>query len=193
MVCSYLEVYNDQIFDLLSEEPQGGARRPVRASVEAASLYMTSQCPPSPCHVALRVVAYPLSDTRPTHNDRQALKPADRGGRIEVKGLSKHHITDVQQGPFVCTHGCLPAVLILPFPPPYLNEMTGLALVRQGAQNRRNAATKLNLDSSRSHSVFTIELVGKDGGAAVGTLWIVDLAGSERSHRAGSWQDRWVA
>ena len=29
VVCSYLEVYNDQIFDLLSEEPAGGARRPV--------------------------------------------------------------------------------------------------------------------------------------------------------------------
>lgn len=28
----------------------------------------------------------------------QALKPADRGGRIEVKGLSKHKITGVQQG-----------------------------------------------------------------------------------------------
>jgi hypothetical protein len=28
----------------------------------------------------------------------QALKPADRGGRIEVKGLSKREITDVQSG-----------------------------------------------------------------------------------------------
>lgn len=31
----------------------------------------------------------------------QALKPADRGGRIEVKGLSKHRITGVQQGIYV--------------------------------------------------------------------------------------------
>lgn len=30
VVCSYLEVYNDQIFDLLTDEPPGGARRPVR-------------------------------------------------------------------------------------------------------------------------------------------------------------------
>lgn len=37
--------------------------------------------------------------------------------------------------------------------------------MKQGAQNRRNAATKLNLDSSRSHSVFTIELVADQGGA----------------------------
>lgn len=71
--------------------------------------------------------------------------------------------------------------------------------MRQGAQNRRNAATKLNLDSSRSHSVFTIELVGGGKGKgkekekeALGTLWIVDLAGSERSQRAGNWQDRCV-
>jgi hypothetical protein len=47
--------------------------------------------------------------------------------------------------------------------------MSGLALVKQGAQNRRNAATKLNLDSSRSHSVFTIELVASaDGGEGDG-------------------------
>lgn len=81
---------------------------------------------------------------------------------------------------------------------PLHTPKTGLALVKQGAQNRRNAATKLNLDSSRSHSVFTIELVAAEGGEkgdagagkGVGTLWIVDLAGSERSHRAGNWQDR---
>lgn len=51
--------------------------------------------------------------------------------------------------------------------PNYIHS--GLALVKQGAQNRRNAATKLNLDSSRSHSVFTIELVASaDGGEGCG-------------------------
>jgi hypothetical protein len=33
--------------------------------------------------------------------------------------------------------------------------------VRQGAANRRNGSTKLNADSSRSHSVFTIEMVSQ--------------------------------
>ena len=51
VVCSYLEVYNDQIFDLLADDPVG-----------------------------------------PAGTKRPALKPADRGGRIEVKGLSKHEI-----------------------------------------------------------------------------------------------------
>lgn len=93
-----------------------------------------------------------------------------------------------------------------------LRAASGLNLVRQGAQNRQKAATRLNIDSSRSHSVFTIELVTRplssssssaassvsddasvssNGGGSgrpadtVGTLWIVDLAGSERSGRTG--------
>ena len=65
----------------------------------------------------------------------------------------------------------------------------GLTLVKQGAQNRRNAATKLNLDSSRSHSVFTIELVapssssssdervGYDDGRCVFLVWVAVAVG----------------
>lgn len=73
-------------------------------------------------------------------------------------------------------------------------------MVRQGAQNKRMASTKLNQDSSRSHSVFTVEVRytrmddSGDGSSKeeglLGTLWIVDLAGSERGLRTGTWQNR---
>jgi len=69
--------------------------------------------------------------------------------------------------------------------------------LKQGTHNRRVAATKLNMDSSRSHSVFTVEVMytNEESGSGeqhlLGTLWIVDLAGSERGARSG-WDDRWV-
>lgn len=48
--------------------------------------------------------------------------------------------------------------------------------MRQGAANRQKAATKLNIDSSRSHSVFTIELVSRP---------IPGPSGSSSSHTTG--------
>lgn len=56
----------------------------------------------------------------------------------------------------------------------------------EGSANRHVGETKMNRDSSRSHSVFTITIessqIGEDGKAhiKVGKLNIVDLAGSER-------------
>ena len=50
-------------------------------------------------------------------------------------------------------------------------------------KNRTVAATKANMRSSRSHSVFILKLVGTNeitGERSEGTLNLVDLAGSER-------------
>lgn len=56
-------------------------------------------------------------------------------------------------------------------------------MLRTAAKNRSVAATKANLRSSRSHSVFILKLVGVNGitgERSEGTLNLVDLAGSER-------------
>jgi hypothetical protein len=57
-----------------------------------------------------------------------------------------------------------------------------------GRENRSVASTKMNLDSSRSHSIFTITIESceeKDGEnhITVGKLNLVDLAGSERQSK----------
>ncbi|CAM9282967.1 unnamed protein product, partial [Laminaria digitata] len=88
---------------------------------------------------------------------RSALKLDDRMGVIQARDLSKHVIRSAADG---------------------------LDLVKRATANRRVASTKLNEDSSRSHSVCMIKLVrskGKDS-----NLWVVDLAGSERSGRTGA-------
>lgn len=62
-------------------------------------------------------------------------------------------------------------------------------LLRQASENRAVAATKCNERSSRSHSIFMMNLEGSNsitGEVCQGTLNLVDLAGSERLKESGS-------
>ncbi|CAA0829443.1 Phragmoplast orienting kinesin-1 [Striga hermonthica] len=70
-----------------------------------------------------------------------------------------------------------------------------LQLLQQGAANRKIAATHMNSESSRSHSVFTCIVESrweKDSMAHLrfGRLNLVDLAGSERQKSSGAEGDR---
>ncbi|KAJ2112281.1 kinesin-like nuclear fusion protein [Coemansia sp. RSA 922] len=66
-------------------------------------------------------------------------------------------------------------------------------LLARAAENRTVAATNCNERSSRSHSVFTLYLRGKNtltGESSTGVLNLIDLAGSERLSNSGSSGDR---
>jgi len=60
-------------------------------------------------------------------------------------------------------------------------------LVEKGWRNRSVGATLMNADSSRSHSIFTInvEMMNEDQHIRKGKLNLVDLAGSERQGKTG--------
>lgn len=65
-------------------------------------------------------------------------------------------------------------------------------LMKVAARSRSVASTKMNSQSSRSHSVFMLHLNGynEDSGATVnGALNLCDLAGSERLDRSGAGAD----
>uniref|UniRef100_A0A3B3ZDM9 Kinesin-like protein n=1 Tax=Periophthalmus magnuspinnatus TaxID=409849 RepID=A0A3B3ZDM9_9GOBI len=58
-----------------------------------------------------------------------------------------------------------------------------LSAMEMGEKNRKIAATKMNIQSSRSHLVVALEVEGSDevsGLTSRGTLTLCDLAGSER-------------
>ncbi|VVA91767.1 unnamed protein product [Arabis nemorensis] len=68
-----------------------------------------------------------------------------------------------------------------------------LELMNIGLQNRAVSSTALNTRSSRSHSIVTVHVRGKDlktGSALYGNLHLVDLAGSERVDRSEVTGDR---
>ena len=62
-------------------------------------------------------------------------------------------------------------------------------VMRAGGNNRATAATKMNQESSRSHSIFVITVAQKNvesGSAKSGQLFLVDLAGSEKVGKTGA-------
>lgn len=70
-----------------------------------------------------------------------------------------------------------------------------ITLLLQGAANRKVAATNMNRESSRSHSVFTCVIESKWTSQSVknsryGRLNLVDLAGSERQKSSGAEGER---
>ena len=67
--------------------------------------------------------------------------------------------------------------------------------MERGWKNRSTGATLMNADSSRSHSIFTINVEmmqtsGSDGHIRKGKLNLVDLAGSERQSKTQATGDR---
>lgn len=98
----------------------------------------------------------------------------DEGGKILVQGLNEH---------------------------PVSNVASTLELLSSGARHRITASTAMNAESSRSHSVFTLQLEQSVRGSGIGgngassdeevqvlcaKLTFVDLAGSERIKRTGA-------
>ncbi|XP_059398969.1 uncharacterized protein LOC132131060 [Carassius carassius] len=67
------------------------------------------------------------------------------------------------------------------------------ALFEQGCANRHIAATKMNVESSRSHLIIGIMIESRNltnGSVSFGKLSLVDLAGSERAAKTGAKDDQ---
>ncbi|KAI1721682.1 kinesin motor domain-containing protein [Ditylenchus destructor] len=70
-------------------------------------------------------------------------------------------------------------------------------ILARGAEKRRTASTLMNINSSRSHSVFTVNVMMREPGCLAGEellrqgkLNLVDLAGSENIGRSGATEMR---
>jgi hypothetical protein len=61
-------------------------------------------------------------------------------------------------------------------------------LIEKANKNKSVRATRLNQHSSRSHTLFMLELVQRTslGGEVAGKLNLVDLAGSEKVSKSGA-------
>lgn len=59
-------------------------------------------------------------------------------------------------------------------------------LLEKGKTNRMIAPTLANAESSRSHSIFTININIKGKSTRQGKLYLVDLAGSEKISKTGA-------
>jgi kinesin family protein 5 len=70
-----------------------------------------------------------------------------------------------------------------------VNDSEVYELMRKGNSNRSVAATNMNAESSRSHSLFVLTITmnnNDDGSCKTGKLFLVDLAGSEKILKTGA-------
>jgi hypothetical protein len=70
---------------------------------------------------------------------------------------------------------------------PVADADAAMQLVRTAAERRATRDTRMNVDSSRSHSVFTLHMERRQGPLVVrARLHLVDLAGSEQVSKTGA-------
>jgi hypothetical protein len=191
LVVSFLEIYLDQVRDLgkayvektwkpptPEEYPVGSARAAVRTS-GLRSRPQSAQAPgsrPGSAHSGSRPASATRRQERPSSASANLQK--DSAG-YEAEDLEVHEAPNGQV--FVRDLTLVPVK----------NITEVLDVVNLGVGLRQTHETRMNATSSRSHTIFTINVVQKDRRLAdaevlSGVLNFVDLAGSERLARSQS-------
>lgn len=177
MVCSFLEIYNDQIRDL-------GKAYLVAMGVESSSSlalyektsdifenlagkrgnpYFAPAFHRPGSAVATAAGSRPgLKEVQDEYNTMNYEIREDNEGNVFVKDLSLVPVTTMEEV---------------------------MSLISMGLRVRATHETKMNAVSSRSHTVFTVTVIQRDkatGQAIHGMLNLVDLAGSERLKKSES-------
>jgi len=177
MVCSFLEIYNDQIRDLgkaylaaMGVESNTSAALHEKTSDLFEKLagkrgnpYFAPAFHKSGSAMALSGAVRPgLKEVQDEYNTMNYEIREDNEGNVFVKDLSLVPVTTMEEV---------------------------MSLIATGLRVRATHETKMNAFSSRSHTVFTITVLQRDkitGEAITGMLNLVDLAGSERLKKSES-------
>jgi hypothetical protein len=177
MVCSFLEIYNDQIRDL-------GKAYLVAMGVESSSslalfektsdifenlagkrgnpYFAPAFHRPGSAMASVAESRPGLKEVQDEYNTMNYEIREDNEGNVFVKDLSLVPVTSLEEV---------------------------MSLISLGLKVRATHETKMNAVSSRSHTVFTITVLQRDkitGQAVTGMLNLVDLAGSERLKKSES-------
>jgi len=173
MVCSFLEIYNDQIRDL-------GKAYLVAMGAEV-SKSMALHAKTSDIFESLAgkrgnpyfAPAFHAADTE------AAARPGVQRVQDEFNTMNYEIREDAEGNVFVKDLSMVPVNTV--------EEV--LSIIAMGVKVRATHETNMNANSSRSHTVFTITVIQKDretGDTLTGVLNLVDLAGSERLKKTES-------
>lgn len=177
MVCSFLEIYNDQIRDL-------GKAYLVAMGVEnSSSLALYEKTSDIFENLAGKRGNPYFAPAFHRPGSAMASNVEDRPGLKEVQdeyNTMNYEIREDNEGNvFVKDLTLVPVTT--------MEEV--MSLINMGLRVRATHETKMNAVSSRSHTVFTITVLQRDkitGQAITGMLNLVDLAGSERLKKSES-------
>ncbi|EQC33621.1 hypothetical protein SDRG_08726 [Saprolegnia diclina VS20] len=171
---SYVEIYNEEILDLLAASLRRQSDRPQVVTTSSKALRDVAK---------KRGVRMKYEQTRSRDKKYDLSDDDESAGRPSKLHIVKHALHGVR------VHG-LHEVSVATAADAY--ELLELAI-----QCRQQSATLCNKESSRSHAIFTLytdTTLVEDGQSiqASGQLRLVDLSGSENYERAGCLKDRQV-
>ncbi len=196
MVVSFLEVYLDRVRDLgrayFDHKNASGSEFPTINPQEHAEGMKGSSTRPRP------LSAQPGRNlSRPTSASSLPRRPQSAG--FHQPAISRTDVDDARKGTnnfehqdlaiHETAHGQVYVKDLTLIPVENIGELT--KVINMGVAMRQTHETKLNANSSRSHTVFSINVVQKDrrmpdADVISGVLHFVDLAGSERLARSKS-------
>ena len=171
MEVTYVEIYNEQVRDLLGEDAGAPTTRDFGRAEAQSGLEVFLRRPLSlrrvlrfDCSVAFEPPSRPRSRRRATSERCRPtqVRRDPKTGRVFVDGATRRPIDPADAAAVD-------------------------ALVACAARHRCVASTEMNAVSSRSHAVFTLHLTGTNAERRArlrGALHLVDLAGSERLDRS---------
>lgn len=187
--CSFVELYNEELKDLLNDSRDSSSLKKLRifdsnsivvassGSNNSSRKSSRTNSPRSSTEIApstllrKRVRSTASSNILPTTTQHVPSKTQkhqisqDQNGGIYIQNLQEFHITRAKEG---------------------------IELLQKGLRHRQVATTKMNDFSSRSHTIFTITLYKEHDGEIfrVSKMNLVDLAGSENISRSGAQHQR---
>lgn len=166
---SYGEVYNEKVYDLLSDDSSGPAEttKPRTKGALPRSAALKSIARSTSTWQSLTSLASSSTDVLLVKRKALTLKSDPESGGKYVAGMKSIRVRSADEAK---------------------------RLFRMGNLNRRVFGTMANAASSRSHGIFTLKVVrihrGDHSDVSVSRLSIVDLAGSERMKNTQTAGDR---
>ncbi|SCU81865.1 LAMI_0B07998g1_1 [Lachancea mirantina] len=176
--CSFVELYNEELRDLLDSAHDTALSKRLRIYDSASSVNSGSTS------------SSRTNSPRPADMGNEARR---RRARTHSGGTSSKFATSAPSKNTSKSDFSSSAIYIQNLQEFHIvNARDGIRLLQRGLRQRQVATTKMNDFSSRSHTIFTIMLYKKCDGETfrISKMNLVDLAGSENISKSGAQNQR---
>lgn len=186
--CSFIELYNEELKDLLNEYSNTASMKKLRifdSNVTKSTGSRSGSANNSPLGTTAMSSAIATKNKfqrKSLTNNQPPRMTASKSSLTQLMNSSQQQNQEKNSGIYIQN---LQEFQIL-------NAKEGIELLQRGLKYRQVASTKMNDFSSRSHTVFTINLYKEHNGEliSISKMNLVDLAGSENISRSGAQHQR---
>ncbi|GAV53045.1 hypothetical protein ZYGR_0AI03270 [Zygosaccharomyces rouxii] len=201
--CSFVELYNEELKDLLDDGVENSSMRKLRiydsgsgsnsnSSSRKNSRNNSPKLVTDPMVNRRRMRTVPLSSSlaKQQHQWQQRREQQHQQHQLREQQQREQQAQQQQREQQQDPHSGVYIQNLQDFH--ITSARDGLQLLQKGLRNRQVATTKMNDFSSRSHTIFTITLYREHQGEMfkVSKMNLVDLAGSENISRSGAQHQR---